>query len=121
MDKAEGERCYNEVEQEDEDPTEHSRGYSAEKHGLPEADHRASRWSGRSHLVVRMPLVVTVSTLKTTFGGFHLGTEGSAAGGVRLAAASTIGKLRTGFGRTRQHAPPRRKSVSSARGAARNV
>ena len=90
--------CYNEVEQEDEDPTEHSRGYSAEKHGLPEADHRASRLSGRSHLVVRMPLIVTVSSLKTALGGFHLGTErGSAACGVRLAAASTIGKLRTEF------------------------
>ena len=40
--------CYSEVERDDE-------GHSAEKHGLLEAHHRASRRTGRSHLVVSVP------------------------------------------------------------------
>ena len=43
--------CYNEVVQEDEGP-QHCTGFSAERHDFLEADHRASRRTGRSHLVV---------------------------------------------------------------------
>ena len=43
-------------------------------------------------------LIVTDSSLKTTFGGIRLGTDrSSAAGGVRLAAAKTIGRPRSDF------------------------
>ena len=51
---------------------------------------------GQGGVTLSYTLIATVSRLKTTFGGSLLGTErGSAAGGVRLVAASMIGGLRT--------------------------
>ena len=64
----------------------------------------------------------TESRLKTTFGGFRLGTEkSSASGGVRLVAASTIGKPRTESWSYKTAGTVEMKSVSSARCTARNV
>ena len=52
------------------------------------------RWS--RGVTLSYTLIATVSRLKPAFGGSLLGTErGSAAGGVRLVAASMIGGLRT--------------------------
>ena len=49
--------CYDEVEQEDEDRQSIAQDIFAEEHGLPEAAHRTSRRTGRSHLVVRVPFL----------------------------------------------------------------
>ena len=66
-------------------PTEHSTGYSVEKHRLLEADHRASR---RSESSLRRTYALIVRSLLDT-------GRSNAIGGVRLPAASTTGDIRS--------------------------
>ena len=53
--------CYKEVEQEDEDRQGTVQDILLKKHGLLEADHRASRRRGRDHFVVCMPSLPPIS------------------------------------------------------------
>ena len=53
--------CYSEVEQEDDERQSICAADSAEEHGLPEADRRASRRTCRCHVVVCVPSVSSVS------------------------------------------------------------
>ena len=73
--------------------TEYCAGYFEEEHRLPEADHCTSRRTG---ITLSCVLMNTVSRSRTTFGGSLLGMDrGSAAGGVRLVTAGTLGKPQT--------------------------
>ena len=62
-----------------------------------EENHRAKWWRGRCHLVVPVPSLSFLPTLRTTLGGSLVGTErNSVTGDVPLVAATMIGGLRTG-------------------------
>ena len=53
--------CYSEVEQEDEERKSIVQQINAGEHGHLEPDHRASRRTGRGHIVVGVPSLPSVS------------------------------------------------------------
>ena len=98
---------------------EHRAADLAEEHGLPEADHRASRRTGRSHTVVRVPSWSPIPVRRLHLVGFDRGTvravrrgRGSVTGGARKAADSATGRTQTGLCEPQRregiwaHAPP---------------
>ena len=88
------EESYDEAEQKDGGPKELCPADVAEKYGLHEADHRASRRAGRGHVVVC--LHCHRFSIEDHLWWVSSGTgRSSGNGGVRRAAASTTGGIRT--------------------------
>ena len=111
--------CYDEVEQEDEGRKSIAAQILQTRN---EADHRASPRTRRSHKCHTFALVATDTRLKTTSGGLF----GARREALPLVVCGTwrpvlLEGLEQNLGHTRQHGPPRSRSVSSTRGASRSL
>ena len=122
MDKCEGERLYNEVEQEDEDRQSIAQDILGKSTDFLKRIIVPVESQGGVTLSYGMPSFATDSRLKITFADlFWTREEAMQLVVCGLRRPVRLEDLEQSLGHTRQHGPPRSKCYSSTRSAARGL